>query len=259
MFNFTGYNFDGEESLIGKDSQNVYLAILGSRSILDYTKELLESLFEELSRYKNLVIVSGGMYGVDLLAHNLSLKYSLGTIVFLPCGIDTYKKSFLYKSLKVNSTSKILLVSKYPYNNNSRRYTYLERNRGIIDFSKVVLIAQSGLKSGSIYSGNYSLKVRKPTFCVPISLNHQQFLGNNILISKGAKIFIDCRTLLNELEIQENILDISLLIKFLPRNFEELVENFREYDPDEIEKTLLEGILRGDLIFENGRFFNNDK
>lgn len=256
MFNIKDFNLDGDFSLLENDNNLIYLAVLGSRSILNYTKEVLDEFFTRISHYTNIVIVSGGMFGVDIFAHNLALKHGLGTIVFLPCGTKEYKSSMLFKNLKINQASKILFISKYSEYSKARKYTYLERNKLIVDFSKVVFIAQAGLKSGSMYSGNYSLKTKKCTYCVPFSLENKQFIGTNLLISKGANIYLNCENLLNDLGIRDvKKVELNYLISFLPNNFDILTKCLKEYLPQEIEKSLLEGILKGDIFLEEGTFY----
>ena len=259
MFDLTNFYYEGNLD-ISKKGNFFFLAIVGSRNILPYTEYVLDSLFEVIQSFQNIVIVSGGMYGFDLYSHNLALKYGLGTIIFLPCGIGAYKKSNLYNSLRKNyENSKYGLVSKYPSNFSSRKYTYLERNRQIVDFSNVVLVAQSGEKSGSIYSGIYSINTSKITFSIPISLNNKQFQGNNLLLSKGAKIYLNPDRFINECGLNyENVPSLNNLLEFLPISKDELFKKFPDADIGLLEKILLEGILKGEIFYLDSLIFKKD-
>jgi len=250
--NYNEFFREGCEELLNS-SKYFYLAILGSRNILPYTQDTLFELFEEISNFPHIVIVSGGMYGVDIFSQNLALKYNLGCISFLPCGIDVYKRSFLYKSVNVKPNSKFLMVSKFNYDFQSRKYSYLERNKQIIDFSDVILIAQSGLKSGSYFSGNRALEVSKKTFCIPISLNNGKFSGNNYLISKGADVYLSPLEFLKKIGFDKyKGIDKEEILKLLPISKDNLIKNFSDTEVGVVENLLLELILKGEIFYENG-------
>ncbi len=61
------------------------LAIIGSRTFNDY--DLLEKWIKPFWHYSasgDLIIISGGAYGADLLGENLADKYKLGKQIFKP-------------------------------------------------------------------------------------------------------------------------------------------------------------------------------
>ena len=249
------YNIYGnKEFLFIKDT--VFLGIVGSRSLLTYTTEVLEDLFFILKDLK-VCVISGGMYGTDILAHNLSIKYKIPTIIILPCGIEVYRKSSLFFNLKQSSKLDYCLISSYPSDFQARKYTFLERNKVIVDWSDLVLVAQSAEKSGSMFSGNYSLKTTKSTYAIPISLERKQFQGNNILISKGAKIYISSNNFAEnfskKLILQE--LNIDDFTNLLPSKMDNLCKYLTDYNPSLIEESLLKLILEGKIFYENGIYF----
>ena len=253
--------YEGNTDLVDRSNNFLYLGIVGSRKILNNTKYILEDLFEELSLYPNIVVLSGGMYGVDLFVHNLSLKHNLGTILFLPSGIDVFKKSALYKLLNLKLTSNYLLYSQFENSFSPRRYTFLKRNKQLVNFSDIVLVAQSSLNSGSSFSGNYSLSINKRTFCVPFSPIDIQFQGNNFLISNGANIYLNPKDFIAKIVNRKSkILELEEILKFLPSNKDDLLKNFCNDDISLVEKTLLESILKGEIFYRNGEYIkNNDK
>lgn len=189
---FGNYHFLDNQSL-------KCIGIVGSRLILDYTKDVLEELIQILKNYK-VCVVSGGMYGVDLYVHNLCIQNNIPTILIIPFSISYYLKSSLYKDLQNNDLSKFCIVSQSEESSLIRKFTFLKRNKLIVDSSDLILIAQSGIKSGSIYSGNYSLKCKKITYCIPNNINQKKFQGNNYLISKGSHIYLGPISIINKLE-----------------------------------------------------------
>lgn len=250
--------YRGNSELLG-NSELHYLGIVGSRSILKYTEEVLETLFSEYLKNYPFCIVSGGMYGVDLFSHNLALKHGLKTIVVLPCGISNYDNSILSSSLKSSKDSEVLVISQYDDFVFPKKYFFLERNRLVVSLSKTLLVAQSSMKSGSSYSGNYSLTQNKKTYCVPLSLDKPMFQGNNHLISKGARVYLDGKSILNEFGIVENLKPLSEKIADLltktPLTEEELLIKMKtKVNHDTLQKSLLKMILEGVLFFDGERY-----
>src|SRR5204862_2524694 len=63
------------------------VAVVGTREITDYGKELAEQLIKDFAAY-DVTVVSGLAYGVDFMAHKLSVKHNLQTIGVLAHGLD---------------------------------------------------------------------------------------------------------------------------------------------------------------------------
>jgi len=253
MINLSQINYEGNISILNDNS--LKLGIVGSRSIINYTKTILEELFYEIRNF-NFCIVSGGMYGVDMLAHNLALKHNLKTICVLPQGIENYKNSSLYNQLRVSSNSQILFISKYLPNENPRKYTYIERNKVISEVSEVLLVAQASNKSGSISTANHTIKLKKKLISVPFSLEHSQFQGTNTLIQRGADIYLNPYTVLENFGI--NPLDVEKLILSLvsssPQSFDFLRQKI-DIHSDLIKKSLLKLILEGQIFYDGEKYF----
>ena len=252
--NLEKYYFQGNKSLLYEDSYK--LAIVGSRSITSYTKDILDNLFYELKNY-DFTIISGGMYGVDIYAHNLSLKNNLKTIFVLPQGIESYKKSSLFNQLKIpDNLDNFLFLSKYSSDELPRNYTFLERNKIISNISSCVFVAQAGDKSGSFSTGMHSLKNSKKVFCPPFSLDSIQFQGTNTLISLGASIYLKPTDLLDFFNIDSCNLEneISKLLKNEPKSLQEL-SNFLGIKVTLLEKNLLNLILRGGILFDGEKYY----
>lgn len=248
------YFFEGNKLLLYDDSYK--LAIVGSRSILNYTKYVLEDLFSELKQF-NFTIVSGGMYGVDILSHNLALEHNLNTIVVLPQGIESYKKSSLFNQLKLKERKEnYLLLSKYQAEVLPRKYTFLERNKVISNISSSVIVAQAGIKSGSFSTGLYSLRNSKKVFCPPFRLDDIQFQGTNYLLKLGADIYLKPTDVLDfygiDLEKVEN--NILNCLKTQPSSVLN-ISKLLKVDIGLVEKSLLNLILKGSILFDGEKYY----
>jgi DNA processing protein len=228
------------------------LGIVGSRSIIQTTKDSLEILFMELRNF-DFTIISGGMYGVDMYAHNLALNHDLKTIVILPQGINSYKKSALFSQLNLKENSNYLLLSKYPTNFSPRKYSFLERNKTISELSETLLVAQASLKSGSISTANYSFKINKKIICFPAGLDRPQFQGTNTLISRGASIYLNPTTILNSFNINYEDLEGAIKYNLQKSCFSlEQLGSITHTDINLLKKKLLELILKGDIFYSEG-------
>jgi DNA processing protein len=252
MRNYFQFNISGKEDLLSDSSMK--LGIVGSRLITPYTKFVLEELFDELRNY-DFCIVSGGMYGVDLYAHNLALKNNLKTIIVLAEGIESYKSSSLYNQLRFSNNPNYLFLSEYESYFKARKYTFLQRNKVIVNLSSCLLLAQASLNSGSMSTANFALKSNKKIYSVPFALNESKFQGSNWLIDCGSKIYLNPNSILESFSIFSDSMEKSIknCIKYNPSNFVNL-KNLIGCSDSLLNKELLKLILKGD-IFYDGEFY----
>ncbi len=247
------YFFDGDYSIL--EDSSFKLGVVGSRLLISYTKNVLEDLFQELKNF-DFCIVSGGMYGVDMYAHNLALENNLKTIIVLPQGINSYKNSSLYKQLKLKPKSKYLLLSEYSTEIGPRKFTYIERNKIIASLSDVLLVAQASYKSGSISTAYSAIKQNKNLVSVPFSLENIQFQGTNLLIEKGSKIYLNPTSILSQFNIANK--DIEIQIKEIlskgSKNLTQL-ENLVGANSVFLQKSILKLILEGEIFFNGEEYY----
>lgn len=251
--NLDKYYYYGNKSLLNDNS--LKLGVVGSRNISSYTMGILETLFEELKDF-DFTIVSGGMYGVDIYSHNLALKNNLKTICVLPQGIETYRSSSLYSQLRNVSFENLLLLSEYENNFLPRKYSYLERNKLICKLSSSIFVAQAGTISGSISTGLFALKNSIKVLCPPFPLDNMSFQGTNLLISKGAKIYLKPQDILDIFSLNKKSIEGSILKILInqPSSILEICE-LCDSNTDLVRKNLLELILKGQIFFDGEKYF----
>jgi DNA processing protein len=253
MYSYEPKFYEGDYELLNTSQKK--LSIVGSRSILDQTKLVLETLFEELRGF-DLCIVSGGMYGVDIYAHNLALMHNMKTIFVLPQGVESYKKATLNKQLKFKPQSRFLYISDYPPSFSPRKYTFLDRNKIIAEISEVTLVAQASIKSGSLCTAFSALRKHKKVISVPISLHNPQFQGTNYLISKGSIIYLNPESVLASLDLKKSDIESQIIetLRYQPFSLQEL-SNKLEVNIGLVQKNLLKLILEGTVLFDGVNYY----
>ncbi|MRJ07199.1 MAG: DNA-processing protein DprA [Epsilonproteobacteria bacterium] len=156
---FEGITFYGKGNFSLLERPKV--AILGSRRPLKYSRLYTYQLARLLSR--KFVIVSGGAIGIDREAH---LGAFPNTILVSPASPDLiYPKA--NRKLIEDIAREGVLLSLYPPTFHPRRYTFLERNRAIIQLSQWVIIPEGELKSGSANSYRLAKELGKEVWTLP--------------------------------------------------------------------------------------------
>ena len=161
------------------------LAIVGSRKITPYGREVTESLTASLAE-KGVVIISGLAIGTDSVAHKACLDAGGHTIAVLPAGLEKiYPKQHSSLAEDIIKQGGALVTeygpSTIPYPSN-----FLERNRIIAALSEGVLVTEAAVRSGSLNTASHALSIGKPVFAVPGNINNPLAAGCNNLIKAGA-------------------------------------------------------------------------
>ena len=174
-------------SMIGnaKLLTNRKVGFSGSRKVSEKGIAVTRDCVEQLSREKNVSIVSGYAQGVDKEAHYTALQAGGSTIIVLPNGISSF---YVRQELKdVWDWNRVLVISEYLPKDNWSVSRAMNRNNTIIGLSDAMVVVEAGLTGGSLDAGLRSLEDKKPLF-VPVYLDYpESALGNRMLLEKGAK------------------------------------------------------------------------
>lgn len=171
------------------------LAVVGSRQLTSYGKRVIEMLVTGAGAV-GLTIVSGFMYGGDAAAHKAALKAGGRTIAVMPCGIDLIHPEFqeeLYHEILENNG---LVISEYEGKMLPSIWTYPRRNRIVAGISKAVLVAEAGLKSGSLITANFAKKFGRKVFAVPGPITTETSKGTLQLLREGAEMATSAKDIL---------------------------------------------------------------
>lgn len=128
-----------------------YIAIVGTRKASVHCRCRVERIIEELHTFcPSLVTVSGLAFGIDITAHQASLKYDVPTYAVLGHGLHT-----IYPASHKNLAEKIVaqkgaLITEFPCLSSIFPANFLQRNRIIAGLCQATFIAESAVKGGAM-------------------------------------------------------------------------------------------------------------
>ena len=156
------------------------IAIVGTRSITRYGKDVIEQMVHDLKPY-NPQVISGLAYGVDVHAHITALKNGLSTIGVLGGGIGKLYP-VVHKKIAEQMLSQGGLISEYTYNTIPEAHHFPERNRIIAALSDAVIVIEAARKGGALITAEYANSYNREVFAIPGNLGHPYSQGCNHLI-----------------------------------------------------------------------------
>lgn len=184
------------------------VAIVGTRAVTAYGRRATAMIAGGLS-LGGTVIVSGGAWGVDTIAHLAALAADSKTIAVLGCGTDIVyppQNGGLFKSI----TKKGAVVSEYPPGTPPLRHHFPQRNRLISGMCLGVCITEAPAKSGAIITANYAFEQGRDVFAVAGDMLTGRSAGTDILIRRGAQLITNAKDILQEYIIRfPDIIDIK--------------------------------------------------
>ena len=181
-----------------------WLAVVGSRAITSYGKQVVDHLVQGLRGYP-IVIVSGLAYGVDGEAHKAALKYGLPTVAVPGSGLDW---NTLYPRAHVGLAKEILksggaLLSEEKPDTKAADWTFPRRNRIMAGMCKATLIIEAKEKSGSLITARLAADYNREVLVVPGSIFSQESKGTHQFLRLGASAITCAEDILVALGIQE--------------------------------------------------------
>ena len=250
-----------------EDIFNNCLAVVGSRRMTSYGKQITEKLVSEIAS-REIVIASGFMYGIDAQAHQAAIDIGARTIAVMPCGIERIHPEYqtkLYADILENNG---LIISEYEGGFLPTLWTYPRRNRIVAGLSKAVMVVEAGLKSGSLITANLAKKYKRKVFAVPGPLTSVLSQGICQLIKEGADVVTGAGDVLEYYNIKTKIINKKEFNNSI-NNVEERIIQKLQQEPMEVDVlSRLLGIsaaeigttislmqLKGLIFIENGKYY----
>jgi DNA processing protein len=184
------------------------LAIVGSRKMTSYGKDVLEKIISGLHGY-NICIISGLALGIDGESHKQALNNHLHTVGIPGSGLS---KKAIYPKTNQDIAEKIvehnsLLLSELEPDQEAAPWTFPARNRLMAALADAVLIVEASKKSGTMITARLALEYNKEVLAVPGNIFSESSEGANHLIAQGAKVVTCAEDVLEVFGIKSKNLD----------------------------------------------------
>ena len=166
-------------------SDSFSIAIVGTRRCTRYGERQTERLASALVQ-NGFTIISGLALGIDGIAHQAALKAGGRTVAVLGSGLHrvspTEHKPLAQKIVESGGC----ILSEYPPDHPSAKWTFPQRNRIVSGLSLGVLVVEAPLRSGAMISARLAGEQGRDIFAVPGSIESLASSGCNQLIRDGA-------------------------------------------------------------------------
>ncbi|MGQ4619882.1 DNA-processing protein DprA [Nocardia sp. R7R-8] len=141
------------------------VGVIGTRAISPRGTRITTQIAGALAE-RGVHMVSGGAYGVDVLAHQAALDHAAPTTIVSAAGIDrVYPTPHAHLFTEVAETGAIM--SEYPPGEGIDRARLLARNRLIAAMSRQLVIPEAGLRSGTLSTARWARRLHRPVLAVP--------------------------------------------------------------------------------------------
>ncbi len=167
-------NFDDEVSI----------AMVGTRKCSENGKAIARELSRRLTE-AGALIVSGGAKGIDSSSHIGALRAGGRTYAVLGCGIN-YPYLRVNAELRRDISENGALISEYPPNTPSSKFTFPIRNRIISGLCLGTVVVEAIKGSGSLITVDHALEQGRDIFVIPGEISDPLYEGSNRLIRDGA-------------------------------------------------------------------------
>lgn len=179
------------------------VAFVGARKGNNYGQRAVQKLIPTLVD-QNYVIVSGGAYGIDTMAHKATVDAGGKTIVVIGAGLlQPYlaQNKLLFKQIIATGGT---IVSGFPLLEEASAWTFPKRNRIIAGLSQGCVVVQAAKKSGALITAKYALQEGRQVFAVPGPFDDDLSMGCNALLKEGAKLVQNTQDILEEFGVEQS-------------------------------------------------------
>ena len=175
---------------ITEDTFNNCVSVVGTRNPTEYGYRITSKLVTHLN-INNLKVVSGFMYGIDNAVHRTCVANRSPTIAVLPFGINKNLSRLQQDLLERIILNNGLVVSEYPNMLEAKKWMFIRRNRIVSALSKVVVLIEGSLKSGTITTAEIAVSQNKKVYAVCGHIDCEVAMGVNSIIKKGKATLLD--------------------------------------------------------------------
>ena len=177
------------------------IGVVGSRRCTHYGSEAARKLSFQLA-HAGVTILSGLARGIDTAAHEAALAAEGRTIAVLGSGIgNIYPPENQALADRIAEDGNGAVISEFPVLYVPDRQSFPLRNRIVSGMSEGILVAEAPHRSGALITANQALDQGRSVYAIPGPIDRDTSTGCNRLIQSGAKLVIDSRDILDDLEM----------------------------------------------------------
>ena len=220
------------------------LAVVGTRKMSAYGRQVTERLVTELAKGK-VTVISGLAQGIDTIAHMAALDAGGRTLAVLANGLDTiYPPNNYNLARRIVDSGQGALVTEFPLGVKPEGGNFPARNRIISGLSLGVLVTEAPKQSGALITANLALEQGREVFAVPGNIFSAGSVGTNKLIQDGgARLVLDINDILEALNLFMVPQQVEMQAE-LPENAEEsTLLTLLSHDPLHVDDLIRESNL----------------
>jgi len=200
------------------------ISIVGTRRPSSYTKFQTAKISSKLSK-RGICIVSGAAMGVDSIAHQNARANN--TIAVMANGLNI-KYPSVNKNIIANIEKDGLTISQYEDGFRATPWSFVQRNEIVVALGEVLIVTEADLKSGSMRSVEFALKMNKKIYVLAHRIDESQ--GTNYLLKDGlATAIYDIDEFVSQFgSICEDKSDEFLEYCKINPNYEEAIKKYKD-------------------------------
>jgi DNA processing protein len=159
------------------------VSVVGTRNASSYGRKICEELLHSFVG-KDIVVVSGLAYGIDIYAHKLCTELGIQTIGLLGHGLDR-----IYPQAHTPIAQKMLenggLLTEFLPGSKPDRENFPMRNRIVAGMCDATIVIESGERGGSLITAELANDYARDVFAFPGDITREYSKGCNYLIQKN--------------------------------------------------------------------------
>lgn len=174
------------------------ISVVGTRHATPYGVSFTGKLIEDLKRLLgDVLIISGLAYGIDIAAHEGSIKCQLPTAAVFATSLDTvYPAEHRSHARRIVSEGGCL-ITEYPSHTPIHRGNFLARNRLVAGMADVTLVVESDLKGGAMTTARLANAYDREVCAVPGRTSDTYSRGcNSLIANNSAHLIADAEQLI---------------------------------------------------------------
>lgn len=162
------------------------VTIVGSRRATRYGQEVVRKFVPELVA-NGVTIISGFMYGIDVLSHQETVECGGITVAIVGGGINQIANRYNEKLYGEILGGGGIVLSEYEPEFKPTVWTFPQRDKLMAALATIgVVVVEGGMNSGSLITAKYAQKYGKRLMAVPGPIGSAVSMGTNWLIKSGA-------------------------------------------------------------------------